>query len=146
MDNPGNTAEDGFLPITDRIKNLLQVSGHPVAPAQSEALLLTHDWINDVAVIQNCTTKGGVFSRTYVVLKNLEKQTKETKTHSYDWFKERMVSYDQAPEWRHFLYRYNPQVAVARCQAQHIPSKSQLEASGKGQGVAEAILLYPSTP
>jgi 4-coumarate--CoA ligase len=85
--------EDGFFYITDRIKELIKVRGYPVAPAELEALLLTHDWINDVAVIQKPCNESGELPRAYVVLKDPEKQTEETKAHIYDWVKERVAPY-----------------------------------------------------
>jgi 4-coumarate--CoA ligase len=41
----------GTLFITDRVKELIKVSGFQVAPAELEAVLLTHDGIADAAVI-----------------------------------------------------------------------------------------------
>ena len=43
--------EDGYLYITDRLKELIKVKGFQVAPAELEALLLQHPHISDVAVI-----------------------------------------------------------------------------------------------
>ncbi|GAB4268875.1 MAG: AMP-binding protein [Pararhodobacter sp.] len=42
---------DGFLYVTDRLKELIKVKGFQVAPAELEALLLTHPDISDAAVI-----------------------------------------------------------------------------------------------
>jgi 4-coumarate--CoA ligase len=42
---------DGYLFITDRLKELIKVKGFQVAPAELEALLLTHPAITDAAVI-----------------------------------------------------------------------------------------------
>jgi len=42
---------DGYLFITDRLKELIKVKGFQVAPAELEALLLTHPQITDAAVI-----------------------------------------------------------------------------------------------
>ena len=43
--------EDGSLRIVDRIKELIKYKGYQVAPAELEALLLTHPAITDAAVI-----------------------------------------------------------------------------------------------
>jgi len=43
--------EDGFVYITDRLKELIKVKGFQVAPAELEAVLLQHPHISDVAVI-----------------------------------------------------------------------------------------------
>ena len=85
--------DDGFFYITDRIKELIKVRGYPVAPAELEALLLTHDWINDAAVIQIPDHESGELPRAYVVLKDREKQSDATKTHIYEWVKERVAPY-----------------------------------------------------
>ncbi|PWE28475.1 4-coumarate--CoA ligase family protein [Pararhodobacter marinus] len=42
---------DGYLYITDRLKELIKVKGFQVAPAELEALLVTHPAITDAAVI-----------------------------------------------------------------------------------------------
>lgn len=47
----GHVDEDGYLYITDRLKELIKVKGFQVAPAELEALLLAHPAIADVAVI-----------------------------------------------------------------------------------------------
>lgn len=85
--------EDGFFYITDRIKELIKVRGYPVAPAELEALLLTHDLINDAAVIQRPDDASGELPRAYIVLRESEKQTKETETEIYEWVKERVAPY-----------------------------------------------------
>lgn len=47
----GHFDADGYLYITDRLKELIKVKGFQVAPAELEALLLTHPAITDAAVI-----------------------------------------------------------------------------------------------
>ncbi|KAI8938201.1 hypothetical protein NX059_005862 [Plenodomus lindquistii] len=53
--------------ITDRIKELIKVQGHQVAPAELEAHLLTHPAVNDCAVIQIPNEKTGEVPKAYVV-------------------------------------------------------------------------------
>jgi acyl-CoA synthetase (AMP-forming)/AMP-acid ligase II len=43
---------DGNLVIVDRLKELIKVSGWPVAPAELEALLATHPGVADAAVVR----------------------------------------------------------------------------------------------
>ncbi|MEP2532018.1 AMP-binding protein [Shimia sp.] len=43
--------EDGYLYLTDRVKELIKYKGFQVAPAELESTLLTHPDISDVAVI-----------------------------------------------------------------------------------------------
>jgi acyl-CoA synthetase (AMP-forming)/AMP-acid ligase II len=47
----GRVDEDGWLFVVDRVKELIKYKGFQVAPAELEALLLTHPSIADAAVI-----------------------------------------------------------------------------------------------
>ena len=47
----GHTDADGWLFVVDRVKELIKYKGFQVAPAELEALLLTHPGIADAAVI-----------------------------------------------------------------------------------------------
>lgn len=47
----GFVDEDGFLEVTDRLKELIKVKGFQVAPAELEGLLLKHPKVADAAVI-----------------------------------------------------------------------------------------------
>lgn len=85
--------EDGFFYITDRIKELIKVRGYPVAPAELEALLLTHDLVNDVAVIPKPDDEHGELPRAYVVLKDSTSENDETREQIYEWVKERVAPY-----------------------------------------------------
>ncbi|KAF2015659.1 acetyl-CoA synthetase-like protein [Aaosphaeria arxii CBS 175.79] len=53
--------------ITDRIKELIKVKGHQVAPAELEAHLLTHPAVNDCAVIQVPDDAAGEVPKAFVV-------------------------------------------------------------------------------
>jgi 4-coumarate--CoA ligase len=65
----GHIDTDGHLYIVDRIKELIKVKGVQVAPAELEALLLTHPQIADVAVIGIADEEAGEIPAAYVVLK-----------------------------------------------------------------------------
>ena len=66
----GHVSEDGFLFVTDRLKELIKYKGHQVAPAQLEALLLTHEAVADVAVIGIPAEEDvGELPKAFVVLK-----------------------------------------------------------------------------
>lgn len=43
--------EHGYFTIVDRVKELIKYKGHQVAPAELEAVLLTHDAVADAAVV-----------------------------------------------------------------------------------------------
>merc|ERR1711935_910763 len=61
--------DDGWFYITDRIKELIKVRGFPVAPAELEALLLTHPHLSDAAVIPVEDEASGEVPRAFVTLK-----------------------------------------------------------------------------
>jgi 4-coumarate--CoA ligase len=85
--------EEGFFFITDRIKELIKVRGYQVAPAELEALLLTHEAVNDTAVIQVEDESAGELPRAYIVLENNEGSQATTATVIYEWVKERVAPY-----------------------------------------------------
>ncbi|KAL1887869.1 hypothetical protein Sste5346_009927 [Sporothrix stenoceras] len=55
------------LVIVDRIKELIKVKGHQVAPAELEAHLLTHPAVSDTAVIQVPDDNAGEVPKAFVV-------------------------------------------------------------------------------
>ncbi|KAL5697354.1 hypothetical protein ACHQM5_030804 [Ranunculus cassubicifolius] len=59
--------QDGFLYIVDRIKELIKHNGYQVAPAELEALLLSHPNILDAAVIPFEDEDAGEIPMAYVV-------------------------------------------------------------------------------
>jgi 4-coumarate--CoA ligase len=60
---------DGHLTVVDRVKELIKVKGFQVAPAELEALLLTHPAVADAAVIGIPDDEAGELPRAFVVLK-----------------------------------------------------------------------------
>lgn len=58
---------DGYLFITDRLKELIKVKGFQVAPAELEALLLTHPAVLDAAVIGRSDARAGEVPVAFVV-------------------------------------------------------------------------------
>jgi 4-coumarate--CoA ligase len=65
----GHIDADGHLFIVDRLKELIKFKGFQVAPAELEALLLTHPQIADAAVIGLPDDEAGEVPAAYVVLK-----------------------------------------------------------------------------
>jgi acyl-CoA synthetase (AMP-forming)/AMP-acid ligase II len=61
--------KDGFITITDRQKELIKTLGFQVAPAELEAVLVTHPGVLDSCVIGVPDEKTGELPRAYVVLK-----------------------------------------------------------------------------
>ncbi|KAJ0356423.1 4-coumarate- ligase [Colletotrichum chrysophilum] len=62
-----SAAGNEHLVIVDRIKELIKVKGHQVAPAELEAHLLTHPAVSDCAVIQVPDERAGEVPKAYVV-------------------------------------------------------------------------------
>jgi acyl-CoA synthetase (AMP-forming)/AMP-acid ligase II len=65
----GYADEDGYFYIVDRLKDLIKYKGFQVAPAELEALLLTHPAVADVAVIPSADEEAGEVPKAFVVLK-----------------------------------------------------------------------------
>lgn len=65
----GYVDEDRYFYIVDRVKELIKYKGFQVAPAELEALLLTHGAITDAAVIPCPDEEAGEIPKAFVVLK-----------------------------------------------------------------------------
>jgi acyl-CoA synthetase (AMP-forming)/AMP-acid ligase II len=65
----GYVDEEGYFFIVDRTKELIKYKGLQVAPAELEALLLTHPAILDAAVVRRADEEAGEVPKAYVVLK-----------------------------------------------------------------------------
>ncbi|MER6546053.1 4-coumarate--CoA ligase family protein [Streptomyces sp. NPDC001250] len=63
----GHVDADGWLFVVDRVKELIKYKGFQVAPAELEALLLTHPGIADAAVIGTCDEDGNEVPHAFVV-------------------------------------------------------------------------------
>jgi acyl-CoA synthetase (AMP-forming)/AMP-acid ligase II len=63
----GMVDSEGYLTIVDRLKELIKVKGYQVAPAELEALLLTHPRVADVAVIPLSDEESGEVPKAIVV-------------------------------------------------------------------------------
>ncbi|MFE4453149.1 4-coumarate--CoA ligase family protein [Streptomyces sp. NPDC056796] len=63
----GRVDEDGWLYVVDRVKELIKYKGYQVAPADLEALLLTHPSIADAAVIGVHDADGNEVPKAFVV-------------------------------------------------------------------------------
>lgn len=63
----GRVDDDGWLFVVDRVKELIKYKGFQVAPAELEALLLTHEAIADAAVIGVYDDDGNEVPKAFVV-------------------------------------------------------------------------------
>ena len=65
----GYADEDGHFFIVDRVKELIKYKGFQVAPAELEAILLTHPAVADAAVIPCHDDEAGEVPKAFVVAK-----------------------------------------------------------------------------
>ena len=61
-------SSEGIVSIVDRLKELIKYKGYQVAPAELEALLLTHSRIADAAVVGSHDAEGGEVPKAFVVV------------------------------------------------------------------------------
>ncbi len=73
----GHADEDGYLFVVDRLKELIKYKGYQVAPAELEAVLLSHPAVADVAVIPSPDEEAGEVPKAFVVLKLEARATSE---------------------------------------------------------------------
>jgi len=97
--------------IVDRIKELIKVKGHQVAPAELEAHLLTHPAVADCAVIQVPDEKSGEVPKAFVVkspsigveendrviAREIQKHVEKAKAH-YKWIVGGVEFIDEIPK------------------------------------------------
>ncbi|MEX2314563.1 MAG: AMP-binding protein, partial [Thermomicrobiales bacterium] len=62
--------EDGYFTIVDRLKELIKYNAYQVAPAELEAVLLTHPSVADAAVIGSPDEESGEVPKAFVVRKD----------------------------------------------------------------------------
>jgi acyl-CoA synthetase (AMP-forming)/AMP-acid ligase II len=63
----GHFGGDGYVAIVDRVKELIKYKGFQVAPAELEALLVTHPAVADAAVVPSPDPESGEVPKAYVV-------------------------------------------------------------------------------
>ncbi|MFL5613559.1 MAG: AMP-binding protein [Gemmatimonadaceae bacterium] len=63
----GYADEDGYFYIVDRIKELIKCNAYQVAPAELEAILVTHPAIADAAVVSSPDEEMGEVPKAFVV-------------------------------------------------------------------------------
>ena len=68
----GHVDVDGQLFVVDRLKELIKYKGRQVAPAELEAVLLTHPAVADAAVVPLPDEEAGEIPKAFVVLRNDE--------------------------------------------------------------------------
>ena len=73
----GYVDKDGYFFIVDRVKELIKYKGMQEAPAELEALLITHPDIADVAVVPKPDEEAGELPKAYIVLKDGQNEAAE---------------------------------------------------------------------
>jgi acyl-CoA synthetase (AMP-forming)/AMP-acid ligase II len=63
----GYVDDGGLCRVVDRVKELIKYKGFQVAPAELEALLLTHPRIKDAAVVRSPDDEAGEVPKAFVV-------------------------------------------------------------------------------
>jgi len=61
---------DGLVAIVDRLKELIKYKGYHVAPAELEAVLLSHPMVADAAVVGSPDEEAGEVPKAFLVLKD----------------------------------------------------------------------------
>ena len=61
---------DGFVSIVDRLKELIKYKAYHVAPAELEALLISHPMISDAAVVASPDEEAGEVPKAFLVVKD----------------------------------------------------------------------------
>ena len=116
----GHIDADGHLFIVDRLKELIKYKGFQVAPAELEALLLTHPQIADAAVIGLPDDEAGEIPAAYVVLKQGQDATA---ADIQGFVAENVASYKQSPEAH--VRRRDPEVGLGQDPAARSARSSQ---------------------
>jgi len=63
----GYADDDGYFYVVDRLKELIKYKGENVAPAELEALLLTHPAVADAAVVPSPDKEAGEVPKAFLV-------------------------------------------------------------------------------
>ncbi len=87
----GYADDEEWFYIVDRTKELIKYKGMQVAPAELEALLLTHPAVLDAAVVRQADEEAGEVPKAYVVLKPDDAARATTADALMAWVAERVA-------------------------------------------------------
>jgi acyl-CoA synthetase (AMP-forming)/AMP-acid ligase II len=82
----GNVDDDGYVYVVDRVKELIKYKGLQVAPAELEAVLVSHPVIADAAVVRVPDEEAGEVPKAFMVA-----TTQLSATEVMDWVAERVA-------------------------------------------------------
>ncbi len=91
----GSVDEAGYFYILDRLKELIKYKGFQVAPAELEAVLLTHPAVADAGVIPLADEEAGEIPKGFVVLKPGTDTTAVTPQSLMDFVAEQVAHFKQ---------------------------------------------------
>jgi acyl-coenzyme A synthetase/AMP-(fatty) acid ligase len=63
----GHVDDDGYFYVVDRVKELIKYKGLQIAPAELEAVLISHPAIADAAVVRVADEEAGEVPKAFVV-------------------------------------------------------------------------------
>lgn len=89
----GKVDKQGFFFITDRLKELIKVKGMQVAPAELEAIILTHPLVADCAVLGINDERAGELPKAYVTLKPGNQPSNENATEIIKFVENRVAPF-----------------------------------------------------
>ena len=91
----GAVDENGYFFIIDRFKELIKYKGFQVAPAELEAVLLTHPAVADAAVVPLPDEEAGELPKGFVVLKSNADESQATPEALMEYVAEQVATYKQ---------------------------------------------------
>ena len=92
----GYFREDGYLFITDRLKELVKYKGYQVPPAELEAVLLLHPDVLDAGVTGKPDAEAGQIPIAFVVLKPGIESSAEKSKEIQQFLNGKLQQYEQA--------------------------------------------------
>src|SRR5271157_5053964 len=96
------TDELGLYYVVDRRKEMIKYKGFSIAPAEVESVLLEHPAVRDCGVVGRTNEAGEEIPCAFVVLRDTEVATKQTKASLQDFVAERLTHY-KMPREVHFV-------------------------------------------
>lgn len=92
--------ERDFFTIVDRRKEMIKYKGFPIAPAEVEAVLLEHPWVQDCGVIGRSDSECGEIPCAFVVVRPGNEPGAALKSELCGYVAEKLIKYKQPREIR----------------------------------------------
>ena len=91
----GYADEDDYFYVVDRVKELIKYKGYQVAPAELEAVLVSHPAVADAAVVGSPDDEAGEVPKAYLVLKHQDVPVEDILAFAT----ERLAPYKKIRRW-----------------------------------------------